>query len=106
MGAPWPAQDTSKAAVQPATFDLVKRRREHWAWQPIKPPAIRAVRDKSWPSVTIDFFILSKLEKENLRPAPTASPRTLIRRLYFDLIGLPPSPEEVESFLRDSSPKG
>src|SRR5438046_2001266 len=99
IGAPWPSENVQKAPAQTAAFDLEKRRREHWAWQPIKAGRIPSVRKKAWRSTPTDSFILSKLEKENLSPSPPADPRTLLRRLYFDLIGLPPSPEEVERFL-------
>src|SRR5262249_3096902 len=85
-------------------FDLAKRKKEHWAWQPIRPLALPRVKDTAWPLGPADRFILAKLEEKGLKPVPAADRRTLIRRVYFDLIGLPPTPEEVEGFVRDQSP--
>jgi hypothetical protein len=70
-----------------------------WSLQAVKRPPLPAVRRNDWPRNRIDFFILAKLEAEKLTPSPEADPRTLIRRLTFDLTGLPPTPEEVESFV-------
>jgi hypothetical protein len=74
-------------------------------WSFIKPqrPAGPAVKDSSWVRNPIDSFILAKLEQQGLRPAPAAERRTLARRAYFDLLGLPPTPEQVEQFVNDSS---
>jgi len=66
---------------------------------------IPAVKDAPWPASDIDRFILARLEAAKLRPAPAADKRTLIRRATFDLIGLPPTPEEVQSYLKDDSPE-
>ncbi len=76
-----------------------------WAFRPPADPAVPAVRDASWPSAPLDRFILAKLEANGLRPAPPADKRTLLRRITFDLTGLPPTPEEVEEFLNDRSPE-
>jgi mono/diheme cytochrome c family protein len=73
-----------------------------WSLQPLRPVEPPAVNDASWPANPIDRFILQRLEKAGLRPSPPADRRTLIRRLAFDLAGLPPTPEEVEAFLSDS----
>ncbi len=78
---------------------------KHWAFQPLARPIPPAVRDAAWPRTAVDRFILAGLEAKGLRPAPPADPRTLIRRVTFDLTGLPPTPEEVESFLADRSPE-
>ena len=78
--------------------------RQHWAFQPVKRPAVPAVKDTSWPRSDIDRFILAKLESEGLAPAKSADKRTLIRRATYDLIGLPPTSQEVEAFLADDSP--
>src|SRR5205814_1304380 len=85
-------------------FDLQKRKAAHWAWQPVRPQTPPAVKNTAWPHNPIDQFILAKLEEQNLSPAKPADRRTLIRRLYFDLIGLPPTPQDVENFLNDTSP--
>ena len=70
--------------------------------KPVRP-AIPAVKDASWIRNPIDAFILAKLEAKGLRPAPAADRRTLARRAYFDLHGLPPTPEEVDQFVNDTS---
>ncbi len=69
-----------------------------WSLQPVKLPTLPKVKQAAWVRNPIDRFILAKLEAEGLSPAPEAGARTLIRRLYFDLIGLPPSPEELDNF--------
>ncbi len=103
MGAPWPKEAASVGKVKP--FDLAARRNEHWCWQAIKNHAAPAVTDSAWPVSTADRFILAKLEAHSLKPAPPAERHTLLRRVYFDLVGLPPSPQEVEAFLKDESPQ-
>lgn len=75
----------------------------HWAYEPPTRPELPAVRDAEWPRNEIDAFILARLEEAGLDPAPEADRETLLRRLSFDLTGLPPSPEEVDAFLADSS---
>ena len=93
-------------AVWPAGLKLVDRRLEGqswWAFEPLerpKPPESRS----TWVRTPIDAFILANLEKHGLKPSPEADRHTLMRRLAFDLIGLPPTPEEVEQFLKDDSP--
>ena len=78
--------------------------RKHWAYQPLKEPAIPEVTDAAWPANDVDRFILAKLESAGLQPGPDAKKITLVRRLYFDLIGLPPTPEEIARFVDDKSP--
>jgi hypothetical protein len=104
LGLPWPQKEVVAAGPKRATFDLDERRRSHWAWQPIQSRNPPMVSDSSWPRDPIDAFILAKLEEKRLRPSPRADRRTLLRRVYFDLIGLPPTPAEVEAFVHDSSP--
>jgi len=81
--------------------------RRHWAFQPRSHPSVptfSSTADRQWVGNPIDAFILAQLRKSGLKPAPAADRRTLIRRVYFDLIGLPPTPEDVERFVRDRSP--
>ena len=99
-GAAWPLEaipgDLGKTT---AKYDNL--RKTHWAWQPLSHPTIPAVSDPSWPKGAIDHFILAKLEAEKLPPVADADPATLLRRLTFDLTGLPPSPHTIEAFVRN-----
>ncbi|NDF01519.1 MAG: DUF1549 domain-containing protein, partial [Verrucomicrobia bacterium] len=79
--------------------------RQHWAFQPLGKAPQPAVRDAAWARNEVDRFILAALEAKGLRPSPEAGRPTLIRRVTLDLIGLPPSPEEVEAFVNDASPQ-
>jgi len=99
MGAPDPR---AASASQKAWKDSGK---DHWAWQPLKKSAVPEVRDAAWAKTPVDSFILAKLEEKNLKPNPSADKRTLIRRATFDLIGLPPTTDEVDAFLQDESPE-
>ncbi|QDT53731.1 Planctomycete cytochrome C [Caulifigura coniformis] len=96
IGAPWPE------APSVATAEDVSR--SHWAFQPVKDVALPAVHSPGWVQSPIDRFILAGLEKANLAPSAPASRRALIRRVTYDLIGLPPTPEEVREFEEDSDP--
>lgn len=78
--------------------------REHWAYQPISHPDIPKVKNSAWVNNPIDSFILAKLEQEDVTPSPEASRETLIRRLHFDITGLPPTPEEVKEFVNNDDP--
>ena len=81
--------------------------RRHWALQPraqVEPPQFVAQQDRAWVKNPIDAFILARLKKEGLRPSPPADRETLIRRAYFVVTGLPPTPEEIDAFVRDRSP--
>ena len=77
----------------------------HWSFQPVRNPDVPAVRNRGWPRNSVDRFILATLEAHGGQPAPVADRRTLIRRATFDLTGLPPTPEEIDAFLADSSPE-
>jgi hypothetical protein len=96
MGAPWPSKPVSES-----TANAWKK---HWAFQPVSNPALPSVRDQTWARTSIDRFILARLESAGLHPSPRADRQTLIRRLYFDLIGLPPSADEVAKFVADNDP--
>src|SRR5262249_13587051 len=76
----------------------------HWSFVPPRRPALPPVQCVSWPRNAIDFFVLARLEKEGLRPAPEADRATLIRRVTLDLTGLPPAPGEVDAFVADRAP--
>jgi Protein of unknown function (DUF1553)/Protein of unknown function (DUF1549) len=77
---------------------------KHWAYQPLRRPAVPGVPYPDWARNPIDRFIRARMESDGIKPAPAADRRTLIRRVCLDLIGLPPAPEEVEAFLDDASP--
>ena len=79
--------------------------REHWSFKPIQDVDPPIVADTAWPQTGLDNFILARLEAANLRPAPIADRRMLLRRVYYDLIGLPPTWDEVQSFENDPSPQ-
>ncbi|HVW02124.1 MAG TPA: DUF1549 domain-containing protein, partial [Planctomycetaceae bacterium] len=91
QGAAWP---DGADVLDPRT----ERAKTHWAFQPLSSVAEPAVRDANWPRTPIDHFIQSRQEAAGIRPANPASARRLIRRVSFDLIGLPPTPEEVREF--------
>ncbi|MEQ1861577.1 MAG: PSD1 and planctomycete cytochrome C domain-containing protein [Chthoniobacteraceae bacterium] len=96
MGAPDPREGTAK--TEKVAIDIEKGR-EFWAFQPPVAAAAPAVKDTVWPRTDVDRFILAGLEEKKLRPVADAGPRALVRRVYFDLIGLPPTPEEVGAFV-------
>jgi mono/diheme cytochrome c family protein len=87
------------AAKKPMTVTDADRR--FWSFQPLHRPAVPAVKDSAWCRTPIDRFILARLEAKGLAPNPAVDRRRLIRRAYFDLIGLPPTPQEVEAFVND-----
>ena len=96
--------------MTPAQVDLVKRwidegapYAKHWAYVPPRRPAIPEVSNRSWPRNAIDYFVLASLEAAGLKPSPEADKVTLLRRVTFDLIGLPPTPDEVDSFVADAA---
>jgi cytochrome c553 len=99
-GAAWPKLrvPASLGKANPKYKELKQR---HWAWQPLTAPQPPSVRDTTWPKSAIDRFILARLEAENLKPVADAGKLALIRRATFDLTGLPPTPGEIDAFLRD-----
>lgn len=107
QGLPLPAADEidlapSQHAGVPQVNEETKR---WWSFQQVKRPEVPSVQQQTWPRNAVDNFILSRLEEVSLDPAPAATRQQLIRRVYYDLIGLPPSPEQVESFVNDSDPE-
>ena len=97
MGAPDPRNES--AQPQNEKKDTVET--DLWSLKPILDPPLPEVKDRSWPRDPIDRFILARIEAEGLKPAADAPPERLIRRLYFDLIGLPPTFEQIEAFKAD-----
>ncbi|MGB0581008.1 MAG: PSD1 and planctomycete cytochrome C domain-containing protein [Limisphaerales bacterium] len=104
MGAPDPRDKPAVAEVVESTID-VEKGREFWAFQAPKKSAVPQPKQKGWAKNDIDRIVLAKLEAKGIKPNPDANKRSLLRRLYFDLIGLPPSVDEVATFEKDDSPK-
>lgn len=113
MGAPWPEADAAAADVAyngdyGAMID--EARRTHWSFQPVVEPRVPDLDDYTdshgdpWVATPIDAFVLAAMQEQGLKPSPPADRRTLIRRAYFDLIGLPPTPEEIDAFVNDTEP--
>jgi hypothetical protein len=88
-GAAWPAGPAAKVDAKTYAFDLAQRKRDHWAWQPIKPAAT---------PIAVDRFLNAELEKHGLAPGPATEPRVILRRLSFDLVGLPPPSTMIDTF--------
>jgi cytochrome c553 len=104
-GAKWPAAAaTTAAAPANGKYVIAPERRAFWSLQPLQDPKPPAVKDPKWARTVIDSFILAKLEQEGLKPVKPAAKRDLLRRAYFDLTGLPPTPEDTAAFLKDLSP--
>jgi hypothetical protein len=101
-GAPFPA-DAAPSEKSSGGIDW-EAARQFWSFQPLKESPPPVVRDSTWPRSRIDFFVLAKLEENGLNPAPDTDKRTFIRRASFDLIGFPPTPDDVAAFLADDSP--
>lgn len=103
LGMPWPRKSDT-VAMATSAFQISEEQRRFWAFQPMKVLTPAGVRDTTWPKSAVDRFLLAALEAKGLRPAPPADKRTLLRRATFDLTGLPPTPQEMEAFLRDDKP--
>jgi len=103
MGAPDPRTTNGTPPPQKAAINFVEARK-FWSYRPIIDPAVPEVREKGWALNAVDRFVLAKLEEKRLPHTGDADARTLIRRVTFDLVGLPPTPEEVQAFVDDKSP--
>jgi len=100
-GAPWPAGGAANQAGHGEKFDLHARAKAHWSFQPVVKPAVPKIGAES----AIDSFLLAKLKAASLGFAAPAEKRVLIRRVTFDLTGLPPTPQEIDAFLKDETPE-
>ncbi|MEM7391259.1 MAG: DUF1549 domain-containing protein [Verrucomicrobiota bacterium] len=98
----------SSHALAAGDGDISRKTRKasagHWAFSKPTPPPRPTVKNTSWPRNPIDSFVLARLEARGMAPSPEADRNTLIRRLSFDLTGLPPTPAEVKAFLTDPTP--
>ena len=101
MGAPDPRDGKAASALVPNW----EKSKNHWAFKMPRQPAIPKVKDGDWARSDIDRFVLAKLEAKSLKPSGEADWRSLIRRVFFDLNGVPPLPKEVEAFVADKDPK-
>ena len=107
-GAVWPGDaGAAQAHSEPAAkaFDLDARRKDHWAWQPVRPQTPPVVRNPAWPADAVDRFLLAKLEAKGLTPAGPADKPTWLRRVTFALTGLPPTPADLAAYQADASPE-
>src|SRR2546430_3915155 len=93
------------SAAAPDNFSFIPQERNHWAFQNITRPGPPKIDQPDWVRNPIDAFVVAELKTKGLKPAPLADKVTLIRRATFDLIGLPPTPEDVDAFLADDSTK-
>jgi hypothetical protein len=106
MGAPDPRSGSSvgEVAVTKKQVGLsIEAGKKFWSYIPVQKPVIPEVKDTGWGRGDIDRFILAKIEAAHLEPAPEATPETLVRRVYYDLIGLPPSPEQIDAFVSEAA---
>ncbi|MDZ4802552.1 MAG: DUF1549 and DUF1553 domain-containing protein [Bryobacteraceae bacterium] len=101
MGTPWPGAVVQKVSGR----QITDKDREYWAFRPVSKPAVPRVKNATWAANAVDGFVLAKLEEKGLAPAPPADRTTLLRRVTFDLTGLPPTEAEMEAFLADKSPE-
>lgn len=99
-GMKWP-ESLPKLLRAKGEFKVTEQDREHWAFRQVAIPSQPTVHDTEWIRSPMDTFVLAELEGKGIKPLPQADRRTLVRRLYFDLIGLPPSWEQVEKFVND-----
>jgi mono/diheme cytochrome c family protein/cytochrome c553 len=103
LGAPWPAAPAGAAGPR-AAGGVSDADRQFWSFQPIGDPMPPTVKQTDWPRKTLDRFVLARLEAEKLRPVGESDRRTFIRRATFDLLGLPPTAEEIDAFVADKRP--
>src|SRR5207302_10651168 len=103
LGARWPDNPKAVRGRSTERLTISGKDRAFGSCPPVKQPLVPDVRDKSWARTPIDAFVLAKLEERGLHPVAPAEKRTLLRRATFDLIGLPPTIEEIEAFLADDS---
>ncbi len=99
------ADQAEELSTRPKYGMSLEEGRKFWSFQPVKDPAVPKVRNANWPRTAIDHFVLARMEQADVTPASAADARTLLRRVTFDLTGLPPTPAEMEAFLADTSPQ-
>lgn len=109
LGLPWPETTktltSSRSETTGTEFVVTDEHRKFWSFRPMADPSLPKVKDETWPKTGIDRFLLEKLEAAGLKPSPPADKRTLLRRATYDLIGLPPTGDELQAFEQDQSPE-
>jgi hypothetical protein len=107
IGAPWPGDQEAKQAqrASESVYRFTDEDKEFWAFVPVRDRELPQVRDEKWCANGVDHFVLAKLEEQGLQPSPAADRYTLLRRVTFDLTGLPPTPSEIHDFIDDTSPQ-
>jgi hypothetical protein len=103
-GTPWPGAAQTGDTPTTKSGEISNEARNYWAYLPIRRPELPVVADSQWVRTPVDNFVLAKLRAAKLNPAPPADKRHLVRRVYYDLIGLPPTPEQVDAFVNDPAP--
>ena len=103
LGAPWPGADLATANTAPrGEMAFTAEQTKHWAWQTLTKPVVPRPKNDAWCRTDVDRFILARLEAAGLAPVAPAAPAVFLRRLTFDLTGLPPTPEELQAFIAES----
>jgi mono/diheme cytochrome c family protein len=100
-GAPWPDKGSSTSVIARSEMIVTDEDRKHWSFLPLKRPPVPVLKEKATASTPVDHFIMERLTKAGIQPSPPASATKLVRRIYFDLVGLPPTPEQIDSFKKD-----
>ncbi len=103
-GAFWPEPVAAPAASATAKYTITPEQRAFWSLQPVRKPAPPAVKNAAWAKTDIDRFLLAKMEGKGAGPVEAADRRTLARRVYYDLIGLPPTARQIDEFVNDTAP--
>jgi hypothetical protein len=104
LGCPQLAAEDGPAQPSDIDAQITGSDREHWAFVPLRPTSVPSVRDLSWPLNPIDCFILTRLESEGIEPAPGVEFPALVRRMFLDVVGLPPTPDELQRMAGDARP--
>src|SRR5689334_5110525 len=102
-GAVWGKGSGSSKTVVASKYSIIPEQRAFWSFRPVTEPPVPQVKNRAWVRSAVDALVLARLEQAGLKPVRPADKRTLIRRATMDLIGLPPTPQEVEAFQKDTS---
>jgi hypothetical protein len=103
IGAPWPKSEKTPIVNAATVYDWEKFRQEHWSFRPVVRPSIPTENNSEWEKNGVDYFVYKRLSSNALRPAEASAGVDLVRRIYFDLVGLPPMPQQVVEFVKKYS---